>query len=63
MIIPIERMHIPAISVISFVNLELILGTIGDMTAKAISGKLVKIPMLQFDRERLSRSRKIIGPT
>src|SRR5699024_7504 len=60
---PTTKIIIPAIIVVSFVYFILIFGTIGDIIPKAIKGRLVKIPILKFDKERLSRKRSIIGPT
>src|SRR5699024_10026584 len=39
------------------------LGTSGDIKEKAIGGKLVKIPALQFDKPASSRIEPITGPT
>src|SRR5699024_5831117 len=60
---PIVNKTRPKTSARSFVYRCPNLGTSGDIKAKAISGKLVKIPALQFDKPTSSRIEPITGPT
>src|SRR5699024_2409462 len=66
----VDLIHIPTNKVINPYNkafsllvLLAILGAIGDMNAKASSGKLVKKPALQLLIPKSSRITPIIGPT
>src|SRR5699024_7140117 len=60
---PLTSGTILLINVVWFVFFILILGTKRDIIPKVIKGRLVKIPMLKFDNERLSRKRSLVGPT